>query len=212
MIDFQIRKIKDLIPAAEINKQITFGSALGLTNTAKEGQTAVQKSLGDTFTLRGNWFAQSSKFGIRVKPAKKDNLKAEVTTAADWLKIHETGGIKAGQGGHRLAIPTDNVRRNKRLIIPRAQRPKALKDKRTFVLQTKNGAVLFQRKGKGKNSKIVALYNLEPKARIPKRSTFFEPIREVVRKRLSVNIRDGIRKAFATGGSNRGRMGSYGPR
>lgn len=195
---------------AEITKQINFGTALGLTNTAKEGQKAVMKSLGDTFTLRGQWFQQSNKFGIRIKMAKRDDLSAEIKTAADWLEIHEKGGIKTGRGGHDLAIPTADVRRNKRDIIARANRPRALREKKgIFILQTKNGRVLFQRKGKGKNSKIIALYNLEPKATIKKQSTFYEPIQEVVKTRLKDNIRNGIAKAFATGGSSRGRIGKY---
>jgi hypothetical protein len=194
---------------AEIAKQLDFGTALGLTNTAKQGQEAVVKALGDTFTLRGGWYLQSNKYGIRIVPARKDKLESHITTAADWLELHEDGGTKTAEHG-RLAIPTDNVRRNKRLVIPRGQRPAALRGKRTFVLQTKHGAVLFQRKGKGKRSKIVALYNLEPKAQIKKQSTFYEPIENVVDKNLAENILAGIEKAFATGGVKRGRVGGYG--
>lgn len=190
-------------------KQINFGTALGLTNTAKEGQKAVMKSLGDTFTLRGQWFAQSNKYGIRIKMARRDDLSAEIKTAADWLAIHEKGGDKTPRSGSSIAVPTAEVRRNKRMIIAKAQRPNALRDKRTFVLNTKNGRVLFQRKFKGKRSKIVALYNLEPRVKVKKQSTFYEPIQEVVKKKLKDNIRDGIAKAFATGGLSRGRIGKY---
>lgn len=193
----------------EISKQIDFGTALGLTNTAKEGQKAVMKALGDTFTLRGGWFNQSNKYGIRIKMARRDDLAAEVRTAAEWLALHETGGDKTPRSGRSIAVPTDEVRRNKRLIIAKSQRPAALRGKNTFVLNTKNGRVLFQRKGKGKKSRIVALYNLEPRVKIKKQSTFYEPIQQVVRTRLKENIRLGIHKAFATGGPTRGRIGKY---
>jgi hypothetical protein len=206
------RVIKNFSPN-EIIKQVNYGTAVGLTNTAKDGQTAVLKALGDTFTLRGQWFKQSMKYGIRIDMARKDKLQAAVKTAADWLEIHEKGGIKTSSAGHDLAIPTGEVRRNKRMIIPTAQRPRALREKKgIFILQTKNGRVLFQRKGKGKNSKIVALYNLEPRARIKKASTFYEPIEKVVKRNLAGNIKAGIAKAFATGGSQRGRIGAYSKR
>lgn len=197
---------------AEVMKQVNFGTALGLTNTAKHAQKAVMHALGDTFTLRGQWFNQSMKYGIKIKMARKDDLKAAVFTDADWLVIHEKGGTKTATHGGSLAIPTENVRRNKRMIIPRAQRPKALREKGTFVLNTKNGRVLFQRKYKGKRAKIVALYNLEPRARIKKQSTFYEPIEKVVKSEMKGYISAGISKAFATGGSKRGRIGEYGPR
>lgn len=182
-----------------IVKQIEFGTAVGLTQTAKDGQKAVVDALAGTFTLRGNWWQQSNKFGIKIKPATKNDLSSEVRTAADWLELHETGGDKTRKGGGRLTIPTDNVRRNKRMIIPRAQRPMALKGKNTFIETTKRGeTVLFKRVGRGKNQKIVALYILEPKVRIRKQSTFYAPIQAVVKRNLDRNIKAGIEKALAT--------------
>lgn len=185
-------------PAVEkIIKNLNYGTAVGLTKTAKEGQAAVVGSLGSTFTLRGNWWQQSNRFGIKIKPATRDSLQAEVRTMADWLEIHEKGGTKTARGG-RLAIPTENVRRNKKQIIARANRPAALRGKRTFVLQTSKGPVLYQRKYYGKRSTIVALYNLEPRARIRKQSTFFDPIEKVIKRRLDKNIEMEVRKALAT--------------
>lgn len=186
--------------AAKILKQLAFGTAVGLTKTAKEGQAAVVKSLGSTFTLRGNWFQQNMRHGIKIKSATKDSLSAEIRTMADWLELHEKGGTKTPRQGSRLAIPTENVRRNKRQIIAKANRPSALRGKRTFIIKTAKGDVLFQRKYKGKRSVIVPLFNLEPRAKIRKQSTFFDPIDQVVKTRLGPNIRDGITRALATMG------------
>ncbi len=202
MIKTSIKLVQRPPSAEKIAKNINFGVATGLTETAKQGQAAVQGALKGTFTLRGNWFQQQNKFGIKVKPAKRDDLSAEVRTNADWLELHEKGGTKTPRVAKELAIPTENVRRNKRQIIPRAQRPKNLKN--TFILNTAKGKVLFQRfKRKigtynGKPTRIKALYNLEPRARIKKQSTFFDPIDKVVKRRLDQNIQAGIRKAFAT--------------
>lgn len=181
---------------AKTMRQIDFGTAVGLTKTAKQGQEAVVSSLRSTFTLRGNWFEQRNKFGIKITPAKKDKLQAEVKTAADWLEPHEEGKDKRGQDG-RLVVPTDQVRRNKRMIIPRGQRPKGLAGK-AFILETKKGPVLAQRLMKGKRKGLIILYGLEKTVKIKKRSTFHEPIKKVVKSNLNDNIRAGIKMAFAT--------------
>ena len=180
---------------AKTMRQIDFGTAVGLTKTAKQAQDAVVSSLKSTFTLRGNWFEQRNKFGIKITPAKKDKLQSEVKTAADWLEAHEEGTDKTGQG--RLVVPTDQVRRNKRMIIPRGQRPKGLASK-AFILETKKGPVLAQRLMKGKRKGLIILYGLEKTVKIKKRSTFHEPIKKVVKSNLSDNIRNGIKMAFAT--------------
>lgn len=177
-------------------QNINFGTAMGLTKTAKEGQAAVKGALKATFTLRGSWYEASNKFGIRIKPAKRDDLSAEVRTNADWLEPHETGKDKTARGGS-VAVPTDQVRRNKRAIIPRAQRPKGLTGK-AFKLMTRRGPVLAQRMKSGKRKGLVILYGLEQRVKIRKQSTFYEPIKKVVDRRVVRNVRDGIDTALKT--------------
>jgi hypothetical protein len=192
-----IIKILQRPPRADaINKQLDFGTALGLTKTAQQGQQAVLGALRGTFTLRGSWFNPSNKFGIRVKPATKSDLSAEVRTNADWLIVHEEGTDKKARSGN-VAVPTEQVRRNKRFIIPRGQRPKGLGSK-AFVLQTKHGPVLAQRITRGKRKGLIVLYGLEKSVHIKKQSTFHEPIQKVVDRRLGTNIAEGIQKALAT--------------
>jgi hypothetical protein len=183
-------------PVAKVMGNINFGTAKGLTETAKEAQSAVQGAIKGTFVVRGNWWQQSNRYGIRIKPATKADLRAEIRTMADWLEPHETGKDKQARGG-QVAVPTENVRRNKRLIIPRGQRPKGLGSK-AFVLQTKHGPVLAQRISRGPRKGLVVLYGLERSVRIRKQSTFYEPIQKVVRRRLEHNVKRGIAHAFAT--------------
>lgn len=170
----------------KIIRQINYGTAVGLTKTAKEAQGAVIGALQGTFTLRGSWFQPGNRFGIRIKPATPADPSAEVRTNADWLLPHEEGKNKTARGGN-IAIPTDQVRRNKRLIIPRGQRPRGLGAK-AFVLQTKKGPVLAQRISRGKRKGLVILYGLKPSVRIRRQSTFYEPIRKVIDRRLMKNI------------------------
>lgn len=198
MIGFSLKPVQQPPRAAAIERNLRFGVAMGLTATATQAQTAVFGALRGTFTLRGGWFQKTNRFGIKVKPAKRDDLVAEVRTNADWLVPHEKGMVKTGRTGGRIAVPTENARRNKRDIITRTNRPSALRGKRTFVIKTTRGDVLFQRKYYGKRSYIVALYNIEPRVRIRRQSTFFEPIGKVVRRRLDDNIKRGMIRAIAT--------------
>ena len=196
MIPLTMKLVQRPPSAAEIYKQTMFGTALGLTNTAKDGQKAVVEELKKTFTLRGTWYQQNMRHGIKVVPATKARLEAVIGTNADWLEPHETGRDKTARGGN-VAVPTENVRRNKRMIIPRGQRPRGLGAK-VFVLQTKNGPVLAQRISRGKNAGIRILYGLERSVRIRKQSTFYAPIDRVVRRNLNRNVAEGITRAFAT--------------
>jgi len=193
MITARLIKRPDM---AGIMKQVNFGTAKGLTDTAKQGQAAVVGAIKGTFTTRGNWFNQNMRHGIKITPAIKDKLHSEVKTLADWLEPHEEGRDKTGRGGS-VAVPTDQVRRNKRDIIPRGQRPKGLGPK-AFKLMTKRGMVLAQRIHKGKRKGLIVLFGLEKTVRIKKRSTFREPIQKVVDRRLRHNIFEGIRFAMAT--------------
>lgn len=197
MLSVKTKMISNVPSAAELYKQIQFGTALGLTRTAKAAQAASVDAIKGTFTVRGRWFEQGNRFGIKVRPATPAKMQAEVSTLADWLDAHETGTDKQARSG-RVAVPTDQVRRNKRMIIPRGQRPGALRGKNTFVLDTKRGPVLFQRLTRGKRKGLVALYGLEKSVKIRKQSTFYEPIGKVVKDQLNKNIRDGIARAFAT--------------
>ena len=180
-----------------MHKQIRFATAVALTKTAQQAQAASIDSIAKTFSIRNNWSQPGNKFGIRIKPAKKDNLEAQVTTFANWLKLHEEESTKLPSKKF-IAIPTVNVRRNKKDIITKGNRPNALRGKNTFVIDTKNGPVIFQRKGKGKREKLIALYILKPKAHIKKQSTFYEPIGRIARANFDRNFTEAVKNAFAT--------------
>lgn len=183
---------KDIRKLFNLDKQIVFAAATALTAVAKEAQTDVIASIEKTFTTRGRWYMPGNRFGIKVKPARKDDLTATLGTAADWLALHETGGVKTPQG-HNLAVPTENVRRTKRQIITKGQRPRNLK--RAFVINTASGPVLFQRKNK---KTIVALYNLEPRVPIKRESTVIAPTEKTVQRRFDKIFADKLAHAVKT--------------
>jgi hypothetical protein len=182
----------------DVAKQFTFALAAALTATAKEAQSVVIADIEGTFTVRTNWDRPSNAMGIKVLPATKDDLSAALVTRADWLQLHESGGDKI-PAGEFIAVPTSNVRRTKRDIIRKSQRPRALRADRTVVLPLKNGEkMIFQRVGKGKNSKLVAMYRLIPRANIKEQSTFLAPAVQVYEKRFAIILEEKLKLAIAT--------------
>lgn len=183
-------------PSADaIMKQIKFGTAVGLTRTVQAAQTAVVDKLRDSFTLRNRWFEKGNRYGIKIKPAKVSAMEASVYTAADWLEIHEEGGDKRPRNRF-VAVPTENVRRSKKGIIRRNQRPRNLVN--SFLITTKTGnTILYQRKGTGKKSRLLAMYVMVPSAKIAKMGTFFEAAKREIAGRQDAIIRAEIDKAIA---------------
>lgn len=178
-------------------KQVNFALAVGLTKTARDGQAGSLKALGATFTLRGNWFDQGNKFGIKITPATKAKLESSVGTDADWLLPSETTGIKqiAGKrilqaviGGARPAFASKLVRRLK---------PKAM-GKKAFVLKTKAGPMLFYRKGRGKRKNLQALFFMDRAVKVKQKSVLFDPVRVAVETKLQSNFDSALVEALRT--------------
>ncbi len=145
--------------------QLPFATARALTKTAQDTRARALGEIATRFTLRNTFTAS----GIRVVPATKDNLMSALgltDRVASYLDKFELGGVKLPKG-KMLAIPMSNVRRTKRDLIMKSQRPRNLQN--TFVLQTASGPILFQRFGQGKKQSIKAMYDLEPKVTIKPR-------------------------------------------
>lgn len=195
-ISLSARITKLPFTTAQVMKQVNFGTARGLTQTAKDGQAASVSEIKEKFTTRGNWFNQNMRHGIRIKSAKPADLKADVHTDADWLEPHERGGTKTGRG-NRLGVPTFAMRpRGSKKILSARLRPKALLAAgKAFIMQTPRGEVIARVKGK---DRVEVLYGLEPSVKIKRTSTFYDPIRKVVDKNLKPNIDAGISHAFRT--------------
>jgi hypothetical protein len=182
----------------DVAKQVTFALAATLTAVAKEAQAASIKEIERDFTVRNTWDQPGNAMGIKALPATKDDLTSAVATKADWLIPHEEGTDKTPlRAGGQLAIPTAAVRRTKRDIIQKSQRPRALGSK-AFVLKTRNGPVLALWQGRGKNRKLAVLYRLKARARIRRQSTVVAPTVKVFEKRFNPVFEEQLRKALAT--------------
>lgn len=186
-----------------LDKQTSFALASSLTLMAKEVQAAEPKELRGAFTVRTDWDKPSNVFGFRVKPATKTNLVAVVGTAADWIEkfVEKDPGsfvVKLPQGEF-IAIPTKNARRTKRDVLRKNQRPKALIGKRDFVITTRRGInVVFQRKGRGARSEMIAMYILVHRARIQEKDVLFGLSQRLFTKRFAPIFEQQMERAFAT--------------
>lgn len=191
--------------SANPTKQDRFAIASALTKTGKEVQAADIKAVDDAFTIRTNWPRQGP-LAFRVTPANKndDPIVCIVGTNADFLEkfVREPEGaivVKLPRGEF-IAIPTSNVKRTKRDIIRAAQRPRNLRGKRDIVLPMRNGRgmVLLQERGRGRNTKRVALYILVPRAKVKERDVIFGPAEKVFSKRFATIYAEQAAIALAT--------------
>lgn len=182
----------DIAALTSLPRQLNYAAAVATTRMAKEGQSASIRAITATFTTRSDWYKPANRFGVRVRPATTDNLESEVSTRAHWLALHETGGVKRPRGRY-LAIPTAAARRSNNQSAARSRRTRALR--RPFVIETRSGPVLFERQSQGT---IRAMYHLEPKARIRKRSVMIEPVTKVVERRFGVLFGRALDEALET--------------
>lgn len=154
----------------EIGKQIVFVTARALTWTADDVRMDIREGIKDQFKVRNRWTEQGNKYGIKFKPATKKDLTATVYTRADWLVDHEKGATRKAERSKYRAIPTEEVRRSKKDIIRKNQRPRNLK--RSFVVKTGSEALFMQRKGKGKRSTTRVMYVMNREVKIEKNAVF----------------------------------------
>lgn len=87
-------------------KQVPFATARGLTWTAKAAQKDLQEAMPETFKVTRKWWLEQQPTGIKVKPAKKAELQADVYTRAYFAFLQEEGGIKLPFRGRGILIPT----------------------------------------------------------------------------------------------------------
>lgn len=149
-------------------KQIPFATARALTWTAKEAQKDIIAHTKEAFTIRKSWL-ERGKFSVRVAPATKDNLVASIWNDAVWMMDHEEGALRT-PAKRAFAIPTADVKRNKKELITPSNKPSRLK--RSFILQTRSGiGILLKRFSKGLTK---VMYVFKSRAKIEPRWKFVE--------------------------------------
>lgn len=210
MIRLEAKWLKDVERYYEAleKRELPFAMAKGLTKTVQDVQGKIISTLPGKFTLRTGWWKPNTPYGFRIQKATKATLTAKVYTRAPWMQMQETGGVKQ-VAGKRLAIPFTQrsgsrpgvefgVKRTKRDLVMKSQRPQALGSK-AFTIKGKHGGdLLATRTGRGKRSVLRILYGLEPKANIKARLHMAETAEQVVASGWRRNFEEAIDYALKT--------------
>ena len=170
-------------------KQIPFVVAKTLTQIAQQSQTEVRKSIREKFFIRKKSGGFES--SIRIKPATKTKLTAEVYTMAAFAALQQTGGIKKAKDG-RLAIPSyQGINQVKKRSD--ANSPSHYLAGDAFKIKTKSGAeAIAQRKGK----ELKILYFLRKSAQVDKRLDMIEITTNTVKDRFEAQLKGNISGAL----------------
>lgn len=186
------RQVERLMKSYE--KQARYAAMQTVNDLANDFQRAEQEGVRQRFTLRQPRFILNTIKRERADWATRDNLRAAVRIdpQRDQLARHEEGGEKTSiQGKPYVAVPSPELRRTKRGLIPRRLYPSAFKpfvdlpsgitkgQQRSFIVPTDNGnRLLIQRTGKRTTK---ARYLFVPSVTIPPRLEFEQTAREVAR-------------------------------
>jgi len=188
-VESNIKEILNYTDA--LKKQLPFALSKALNSTAERIRESTLKGASDVLTLRGNWWKPRTKYGFNVKPSTKTRLVADIYTKADWMVMQEEGGIKSAKG--MIAIPTVDVKRNKKDIITKGNRPRAVKG--AFKVTSKNGNEFIAKRVRGK---LVVLYWLEMKATIKGVYQFHDIAHKTFNEFMSKDLGDAIEYAMRT--------------
>lgn len=189
-IDHAMRQLQTIRQA----EQFRFSVAKALTATASQVQQEVRKNMPGRFTIRRPWVVN----GILIEKATKQNLTATVYSRDKFMGLQEVGGAK-GPLRNYLALPTSMVRRTKKDLIAKADRPKNLGDKVEMIEFNGHKWLALKRGRKGANgNKLRLLYLLVPRAQIKSRLGLGEDAARVAKARFVQNLNDAMQFALRT--------------
>jgi hypothetical protein len=182
IISLQIKSKASEELATIASKHIPFAVAKTLTQIAQQSQQEVRKSIQEKFFIRKKSGGFES--SIRIKPATKTNLTAEVYTMAAFAALQQTGGIKKSKDG-RLAIPSyQSINQVKKRSDSNS--PSSYLAGDAFKIKTKSGAeAIAQRKGK----EFKILFFLRKSAHIDKRLDMIEITTNTVKDRFDAQLK-----------------------
>ena len=192
-------KLRNMLTAFD-DTQLPYTVARALTMTAQDAQKAVQARMPSEFILRRDWIVK----GIRVVPARKDNLVAMVYSIDPFMGRQEYGGQKIPMdGGRNLAIPLSGARPSDSDIIPSALLPGNL-GKAQYTISKKSGKEVTMKGTGGEAFRLVSngrtylmlraagvlkvMYLLTPSAEVNPRLNLGPITLETVKQRFAVNF------------------------
>ncbi len=201
--------------------QVPFALSRAINDTAKDFQQAERQRVKEKFTLRQERFILNTVKINRGDFASKRNLRAIVgiDPQRDQLAKRERGGFKSSVAGKPfVAIPSRDIRRTKRGLVPRSLYPAAFKpftratnlrsfggrqvtnvgQKGTFFVKLSGGRrLLLQRTGK-KRTSVRALYLFVRATKLDRRLGFHDTARKTVEAKFSPNFARAFAEAVRT--------------
>lgn len=185
IISLQIKSKASDELAAIATKHIPFAVAKTLTQLAQQSQQEVRKNIREKFFIRKKSGGFES--SIRIKPATKTKLTAEVYTMAAFAALQQTGGLKQAKDG-RLAIPSyQAISQVKKRTDSNS--PSSYLAGDAFKIKTKSGAEAIASR-KGKELKI--LFFLRKSADINKRLDMIEVTTKTVKDRFDAQLKGNV--------------------
>lgn len=179
----------------KVRRQIPFAISSGLTDTAEDIRDAEVKHLLAVFDVRGNWWKENRRYGLRYKAARKTKPVAEVYTRAHWLFDHVHGGTRSESGKRRGVPKSASIRRTQTGSIRMSDRP--LRIPKSYKIPISGGkSLLLRRKQGGMDPEL--MYLLIPRARIKKRFYFYETAHRTARKVGQKNFDKALDRAIRT--------------
>ncbi len=171
-------------------KQLPFGTALGLTRTAQKAREAVQRSMASEFGIRN----KSLKGAIARQDARKQDfprafarvgIRADEVFDASFLADHVTGGVRRPKGHRHLVIPVRGVKRTASGKLRKADRPSEVLSKKTGF---KEDGLIQRRKGKRAKDRRQIVHLLREKATYRKRWDYSEIAAKEVARRYATEM------------------------
>ncbi|MCP4369240.1 MAG: hypothetical protein GY797_14160, partial [Deltaproteobacteria bacterium] len=85
-----------------------------MTWTAQDVQKWLIKKIPSIFIVTKKWWLKQQPTGIKIKPAKKNDLVSSIYTKAHFAPLQEEGGTKRPARSKNLVIPTKKVPKSRR--------------------------------------------------------------------------------------------------
>lgn len=176
--------------------QVPFVTSKAINETAKLFQSFQVKHQFRLFDVRRTSFIRRS---VKIKPfSTKRRLWADVSidppggqAQADIIFKFESDIRKRPRDGGHIAVPIEAKRKSGN--VPKNLKPRALRlqahgggglvfrgERRTFLIRTNQGGLLFQRVGRGARSRTKVLFSLEDQVPISPDLNFVFNARRVV--------------------------------
>lgn len=216
MIRIQIPQLEKVAQhlTGTVLKQIPYAAAQALNDTAKDFQQVERQHVDQAMTVRQRTFVLNTVKINRGDFATRDKLSVfiQIDPTRNQLAKFEAGGEKHSiQGKPYVAIPTPDIRRTKRGLIPRRFYPSAFKpfvetgnqvkgQERTFIVPTKGGNRLLLQRFGGKRGRhgVRALYLFVPSVHIDAILDFLDNAKAVAKSAWPANFQRRFLAALRT--------------